>query len=98
MEPTSSRLVSQIAACYELLLSEVKPATIEVGQTVTSTTQGNPYWAFSGQAGQIVDIAMTTVDSSFDPYLTLYGARGIKLAENGDSGGTLQCSEFLPSS
>ena len=76
-------------APYTLTLTTVMPSTIEVGQTVTSPTQGNPYWAFSGEAGQIVDIAMTTVDSGFDPYLTLYGTRGIKLAENGDSGGTL---------
>ena len=75
-------------APYTLTLTTVMPSTIEVGQTVTSPTQSDPYWVSPGRAGQIVDIAMTTVDFSFDPYLTLYGARGIKLAENGDFGGT----------
>ena len=80
MEPTSSRSARRECGFYEFLIVRSEAATIEMGQTVTSTTQSDPSGLSPGQAGQIVYIAMTTEGPSFDPYLTLYGARGTKLA------------------
>lgn len=65
---------------YTLLLQEVQPPLISLGETKSSNTQTDELWRFSGRAGQVVDIELTGND--FDPNLTLYASDGSVLASN----------------
>jgi hypothetical protein len=72
-------------APYTLSLQALQVPAIEFGETKTSDTQTYELWRFTGQAGQTVDITLSGWTSgSFDPYLTLLGPDGNRLAENDD--------------
>ena len=84
---------------YTLTLAALTPHELVLGQPASSTTQNDMLWTFEGRAGQIVDIAMTTADPDFDPYLTLQQADGRTLAEDDNGGGSStpeSASFFLP--
>ncbi len=70
---------------YDLALQTLEPPVISFGEPVTSTTQANDLWRFTGQAGQVVTIDMTGwVPGGFDPYVYLLAADGRTLIENED--------------
>jgi hypothetical protein len=74
---------------YDLAVAEARTRAIQPDQVLPSTTISDTLWTMDLAAGQILDIALTATDSSFDPYLTLYDANGISLASNDDSGGNM---------
>ena len=82
-------------APYTLTLAALTPRKLVLGQPAPSTTQSDMLWAFEGQSGQIIDLAMTTADPSFDPYLTLQQADGVTLAED-DNGGEGRNARIAP--
>lgn len=77
------------AARYELTVATARTRAIQPGDVVTSTMVSDTLWTLDAVAGQALDIAMSTTDSSFDPYLTIYDASGVRLASDDDSGGSL---------
>jgi hypothetical protein len=60
---------------------------IEYGETVSDyvMSSGGDEWTFSGRAGDVVSIAMSSEE--LDSYLELYSAQGDLLASNDDGGG-----------
>ncbi|MCW5857362.1 MAG: PPC domain-containing protein [Caldilineales bacterium] len=76
-------------APYLLSMNEAKPSLIALGQSVTNSSDRQPFWEFRGRAGQILDIALSTSDANFDPYLTLRRSDGSIVVENDNGGGGL---------
>jgi hypothetical protein len=77
------------AGAYTLSLAEVTPQPIEVDVPVSDDLETGAIYAFEGEAGQIVSIAMNEDNSGIDARLTLYGPDGVTLASNDDSSGGL---------
>ncbi|HRI55537.1 MAG TPA: hypothetical protein PK170_00405 [Anaerolineae bacterium] len=77
------------ATRYEMTVATARTRAIQPGDVVPSTMVSDTLWTLDAVAGQVLDIAMSTTDSSFDPYLTLYDASGVRLASDDDSGGNL---------
>jgi WD40 repeat protein len=69
---------------YSLLLTQVKPESINPGQTVTNSMEITSAWTFDGQVGQIFNIEMKENNSGLDTILTLVGPDGEIIAENDD--------------
>jgi len=74
------------SADYTLSLTEEVLQRIALGDTVSENIADQSLWAFEGELGQIVSIAMDTTDADFDPYLTLLGPDGRELLSDDDSG------------
>ena len=74
------------SARYELTLREQVISSLPLNHTVTSTTEEQSLWEFSGLAGQWLQISMATDDGSFDPELTLYDPNGDRIDYDDDSG------------
>ncbi len=91
--PAGERFIVQVTpeggpVPYTLTLTSLAAPALVLDQPVTSTTQANPIWTFSGQAGQIVDIALNSAQPEFDPRLALLDAGGSEIASD-DGGGDL---------
>lgn len=72
----------------EVAEEPTRGGTIEYGQTVrealgVDVEQG---WFFEGSEGDVVTIAMRSLDEDLDSYLVLYGPDGLLLTEDDDSG------------
>lgn len=74
---------------YTLALQEQQPPQLALATPVTATISQETLWAFAGQAGQGIIVALNHLDDDFDPYLTLLDANGQQLASDDDSGGNL---------
>ncbi|MBN2389858.1 MAG: WD40 repeat domain-containing protein [Anaerolineae bacterium] len=71
---------------YTLRLEGAK--LINFGESVPGDLAKNIFWAFEGQAGQMIKIAMNAMNYyEFDPYLRLSDSSGNVIAEDDDSGG-----------
>jgi hypothetical protein len=63
--------------------------TLWYGATVTGTLPASwsrHEWAFEGEEGQVVDVAMDAADDALDCYVELYGPDGTFLTDDDDSG------------
>ena len=92
--PTGERFIVQVNSGgsfvpYTLTLTSSAAPALVLDQPVTSTTQANPIWAFTGEAGEIVDIALNSARLTFDPRLALLDASGSEIASDDNSGGDL---------
>ncbi len=83
---------------YELRLDLApEPALIAYGDQIESSLSSNvpvSLWAFEGQAGDFVSIAMEAVGAGLDPKLTLFGPQGEEVAYNDDSGNGLNSAIY----
>lgn len=62
------------------------------GETITAFKDDcafPDYYSFDGTAGDVVDLSMSVLDGTIDPYLYLYAPNNAPVAENDDSNGTL---------
>jgi hypothetical protein len=102
--PAGDRFIVQVTADggalpYTLTLTSLTTPALTLDRPVTSTTQADPLWTFSGQAGQMVDLALNSARLPFDPALRLLNAEGREIAYDNDSGGNLNArlaALFLP--
>jgi WD40 repeat protein len=74
------------SGAYTLSLAEVVPEGIKFDETVRGDIEDGLIWAFEGEAGQIVQIAMNEDDSGVDTFLTLLGPDGFTLITDDDGG------------
>jgi WD40 repeat protein/tetratricopeptide (TPR) repeat protein len=75
------------SGAYTLALSEATAQTIAFGDTVEGDVNDGVIWAFEGQAGQIVSVAMNEDHSGLDTLLTFSGPDGSTLCTDDNSGG-----------
>ena len=71
---------------YDLTVVEARTRSIRPGAVAASTVVSDTLWTVDATAGEVLDIAMSTTDPAFDPYLTIYDANGVSLTSQ-DSGG-----------
>jgi hypothetical protein len=75
---------------FTLTLAAAQLESIALGDTISTTIDGNgeiDLYSFSGEAGEVITISMTSAD--FDTYLSLsFASDSFPLIENDDSAGT----------
>lgn len=81
-------LTELISDVCNAALAQATPLDLD-GTTVTDGVlepDSLELWTFNGEAGQVVDIAMDSLDGELDPYLTLSTLDGEILTQDDDSG------------
>lgn len=71
------------------LLIAMAEQTIEFDQPEQATTDTRPMWRFDGAAGDVVVITMNAEEPRLDPFLRVLDEQGVIVADNDDSGGSL---------
>ena len=97
VEPMGGQLPNQfVVTVREFVPIEINATDMDIGSSARGTlpASGTQFFAFSGVAGQSVEIAVNADDDGFDPNIALFteaaaAGRGDPLAENDDGQNTL---------